>query len=70
MGFYRKSIPNFSVVASPLSDLTKKGLPNKVVWGKSEQNAFLKLPNINEQFILQTDASDKGKGTVRSPPMR
>lgn len=73
--FYRRFIPNFSVVAAPQTDLTKKGLSNKVVWGKQE-NAFtalksalmvmpvLKLPNLNETFILQTDASDLGVGAV------
>lgn len=77
VGLYRKFIPNFSAVAAPLTDLTKKGLSNKVVWGETQENAFtalisvlmvtpvLKLPNLNETFILQTDASDLGVGAVR-----
>ena len=32
-GFYRDFIPNFSAVAVTLTDLTKKGQPNKVEWG-------------------------------------
>ena len=76
VGFYRKFIPNFSAIASPLSDLTKKGQPNKVIWNQAQENAFdtlrnaltsfpiLKLPNLHEHFILQTDASDKGIGAV------
>ena len=31
-GYYRQYIPNYSAVASPLTDLTKKGLPNVVKW--------------------------------------
>ena len=76
VGFYRKFIPNFSAVAAPLTDLTRKGQPNKIVWGEPQENAFitlksslmvtpiLKLPNLNEPFILQTDASDLGVGAV------
>ena len=29
-GYYRNFIPNHAAIASPLSDLTKKGLPNEV----------------------------------------
>ncbi|XP_065936509.1 uncharacterized protein [Magallana gigas] len=75
-GFYRKFIPNFSAIAIPLSDLTKKGQPNKVIWTESQQRAFdtlkhmlserpiLKLPEFNETFILRTDAADDGIGAV------
>ena len=62
--FYRKFIPNFSVFAAPLTDLTKKGQPNKVIWKEQQEDAFvslkyalmvtpvLKLPDVNEPFIL------------------
>ena len=62
-GFYRKFIPNFSAIAIPLSDLTKKGQPNKVKWTENTQLAFdtlkkllcarpiLKLPDFTQIFI-------------------
>lgn len=39
-GFYRKFIPNFSAIALPLFDLTKKGQPNREVWAEIQQKAF------------------------------
>ena len=75
-GFYRKFIPNFSAIAIPLSDFTKKGLPNKVKWTENTQLAFdtlkklfcarpiLKLPDFKQIFILRTDASDNGVEAV------
>ncbi|XP_064651627.1 uncharacterized protein LOC135502607 [Lineus longissimus] len=75
-GFYRKFIPHYSELASPLTDLTKKGQPNKVGWSEVQETAFrklkralcskpiLRLPALNEMFILRTDASDKGLGAV------
>ena len=76
VGFYRKFVPNFSLVAVPLTDMTRKGCPNKLAWSDAALNAFqslkqaltsfpiLKLPNMSEPFILQTDASDRGIGAV------
>lgn len=75
-GFYRKFIPNFSEIAVPLTDLTKKGQPNKVIWTESQEKAFttlkeklssspvLKLPNLQAEFILRTDASDIALGAI------
>ena len=76
IGFYNKFIPNFSEKAVPLTDLTKRGLPNKLNWTDSQERAFqslklaltvfpiLKLPEVNKPFILQTDASNQGIGAV------
>ena len=76
IGFYRKYIPNFAAIASPLTDLTRKGSPNEVEWSDIQQKAFdalkaiiasppiLKLPDFNHVFILQTDASNVGIGAM------
>ncbi len=75
-GYYRNYIPNYAAIATPLTDLTKKGSPNKVEWGDSQQKAFeslkchlmnrpiLRLPDMTKDFILRTDASDQGVGAV------
>jgi len=70
-GFYRDLIPNYAVKAVPLTDLTKKGHPNKVVWGAAQKNAYVTLkqqliskPDIKKQFVLRTDASDMGIGVM------
>ena len=75
-GYYRDYIPNYSAITAPLSDLTRKGLPNKVEWGNAQNNAFtdlkkalvspplLRLPDIEKEFVLRTDASDVGIGCV------
>jgi hypothetical protein len=74
IGYHRKFIPNFSTIAKPLTDLTKKC--NKFVWERKQDEAFellkarlnsepiLKWPNVNEDFYLQTDASGVGIGAV------
>ncbi|XP_053540472.1 uncharacterized protein LOC128634211 isoform X1 [Ictalurus punctatus] len=42
-GYYRRFVPNFSAVASPLSDLTKKGQPDQVRWTADAERAFQAL---------------------------
>ena len=39
-GYYRKFIPEFSLVASPLSDLTKKNMSKSVKWTSQCEKAF------------------------------
>ncbi len=34
-GYYRRSIPNYSSIATPLSDLTKKALPKQEQWNET-----------------------------------
>ena len=77
-GYYRKFIPNYATIALPLTDLTKKSLPNAVVWTAACGTAFgelkrrltcapvLKSPDFSKQFILQTDASERGIAAVLS----
>lgn len=73
-GFYRKFIPNYAQIASPLTDLTKKGQPTNVHWSSKAQTSFetlkrmltespiLRLPDFTRVFVVQTDASDSGVG--------
>ncbi|XP_078240212.1 uncharacterized protein LOC144586237 [Pogona vitticeps] len=75
-GYYRQFVPNFSGIAAPLTDLTKKKVNKYIKWGKLEQEAFDRLkiilnelpkryaPDFSLPFILQTDASDRGIGAV------
>ncbi|XP_033758666.1 uncharacterized protein LOC117340982 [Pecten maximus] len=74
--YYRKFIPNFATIAVPLTDLTKKGMPNHVQWTDAQENAFvslkkhltstpiLRLPDLEKTFTLRTDASDLGIGAI------
>ena len=77
-GYYRRFIPNYLSLAAPLTDLTRKSLPNQVVWTVDCEKSFQELkkqlcstpilhnPDFNEMFLLQTDASDRGIGAVLS----
>ncbi len=48
-GYYRCFIPNFSSLASPLADLTRKGQPEKVPWGPEEEEAFQRVNRRSPQ---------------------
>ena len=75
-GFYRQYIPDYSTVAAPLTDKTKKDEPEKVKWNETCQEAFnelkrrlcqkpvLCMPDYDLEFILRTDASDCGLGAI------
>ncbi|KAI2645462.1 Retrovirus-related Pol polyprotein from transposon 17.6 [Labeo rohita] len=64
--------------AAPLTDLTRKGQPERICWTAAAEEAFtqiktaltsspvLRAPNFSCPFLLQTDASDTGLGAVLS----
>lgn len=71
-GFYRSYVPGFSIIAKPLTYLLRKKTRWK--WGPDQVKAFdklkniitsdtvMKLPDMDQPFILQTDASRQGLG--------
>lgn len=75
--FYRKFILNFSTVAAPLFALTK-GNMIRFRWGPEAEEAFkilkkrftsapiLLIPNADEPFTVEVDASEVGVGAVLS----
>ena len=77
-GFYRDFVTNFSAIAVPLTDLTKKGQPNRIAWREAQEaayrtlkNAFtskpvLHLPDHYKSFTLRVDVSEVGIGAVLS----
>ncbi len=73
-GYYRRFIPDYSELTSPLTDLTKKEVPDTVPWTERCQQVFTQVkaalcggpllhsPDFSLPFLLQTDASDRGPG--------
>src|SRR5579859_7215457 len=76
--FYRRFIQDFSHVARPLFELTKKDIPFQ--WGHPQNTAFqaliqafttapvLALPDHSKPFRLITDASDFATGAILEQP--
>jgi len=74
INYYRRYIPNCAEITAPLTELTKGRAPNVVKWDDRQESAFkevkwvlsnepiLKLPDLNREFILQTDASNQSLG--------
>ena len=77
-GYYRRFIATFSTIATPLSNLTQKEMPNRVIWTEQLETSFQELKDMltnypvlstliwEKKFILQTDASNSGIGYVLS----
>ena len=75
-GWYRKFIKNFSQVALPLTNLTKKSEKFEITPGVIEAMNVLKraltsesiliYPDFDQPFILATDSSDFGTGSILS----
>jgi hypothetical protein len=73
-GFYRRFVNDFSMIAAPLNNLTKKDVPFK--WGDEQDQAFnelktklceaplLQLPHFGKTFEIECDASGIGIGGV------
>ena len=76
--YYRKFVPNYTTIATPLTDLFRKKRPENVVWTNECEQAFqqlktslaappvLRVPDVNKPFTVQTDASGTGLGAVLS----
>ncbi|CAM4788283.1 unnamed protein product [Rotaria magnacalcarata] len=74
VGFYRKFIPRFAQISSPLNKSSAKGYP--FIWTDSEQSSFDQLktmitspavlifPDPVKPYIIRTDASGVGIGVV------
>ena len=74
VGFYRRFVRDFSSIAAPLHELTKKGAT--VLWTQTHETAFstlkaclcsaplLQLPDFTKMFEVECDASNVGIGGV------
>ena len=76
LNYYRRFVPNFSDIAQPLTDATRKCAPNKVKWNEKCQQSLdklkllltsepiLRVPDLSKPFIVQSDASNTAIGAV------
>ncbi|CAI5467291.1 unnamed protein product [Closterium sp. Yama58-4] len=72
--YYRRFVQGYASIASPLTDLLRKGV--EYVWGPAQQQAFeqmkqsltssptLSYPDPTRPYVVVTDASDQAIGAV------
>ena len=75
-GFYRSYVKNYADIATPLTNMTKKENPDHLQWNPERLFSFerlkqelckkpvLRMPNYDKDFVVRTDASDRGIGAV------
>ena len=76
LNYYRRYIPHFATLVTPLTELTKENGKRSIKWTKECESALrqvqillgnkpiLQLPRISEPFLLRTDASATGVGAI------
>lgn len=74
--YYSRFIPCLSIKMVELTDLLRGNTTKNIIWNKRADQAFeniksevaelisLKIPNMEDDFILYTDASDRGMGAA------
>jgi hypothetical protein len=72
--YYRDYVPNYAEVAKPMTDLTRKSVPNDIPWSEDAEKSFnalkdklcsvtsLSTPDLSKPFEIHTDASLTGIG--------
>ncbi|XP_069059557.1 uncharacterized protein [Pleurodeles waltl] len=71
-GYYHRFVKGYCTLVSPLTELISKKQPRLMIWTEACQKAFdslkeaictaLRTPDYSKEFIVQTDASERGIG--------
>ena len=77
-GYYRRFVKGYGTIVAPLTELTSKKQPKKMIWTEVCQKVFdtlkeavftapmLKDPDFSKEFLVQGDALVHGIGAVLS----